>query len=370
MMNRQFKAVLMVLAISFLASAFVLASDGANVKVRVTANVANVRLKPALDSSVIGSAKKGQVFDVIQKIGDWFQVNLPPDAQGIVLSGYINQIVVEELSGEAEVKKKEAVKPEPKPVTPQKPTPKPKPTAPLVRPQPKRPAAEAPAYKKVYIRVGGGYALKTDYYENITNFNYYYEDGATIEEYYDINAKGVAVDAGIGFFFTKNIAVEASVAPASGKTMGSFYTAVPHPFYFSNFRENEWTKADLKYSALELNLNAIYSVPVMRGMSLYLGGGGTYFMGVQVESMKAANWSNGAYPYFELAVNPQYANYKANCFGFNGVAGVDYFLTGNVAVNMNVRYSMGNAKIDLEEGAQATLKPGGLKATLGIKYAF
>jgi len=366
MMKKQIKAAVMVLAVSFLTSTVALASDGANVKVRVTASVANVRLKPALDSSVIGSAKMGQVFDVIQKTGDWYQINLPPDAQGIVLSGYINKIVVEELPGEAAVTKKEEVKPEPKAVTPQKP----RPTAPVVRPQPRTAPMKEPAFKKIYVRVGGGYALKTDYYENITNFNYYYEDGATIEEYYDINAKGVAIDAGVGFFFTKNIALEASVAPASGKTTGSFYAAVPHPFYFNTFRETEWTNASLKYSALELSLNAIFSVPVMRGLSVYLGGGGTYFMGVQIKSLKTANWSNGAYPYLEIAVNPEYANYKANCFGFNGVGGADYYLTNNIGVNLNVRYSLGSAKVNLEEGAQATLKPGGLKATLGIKYAF
>ena len=355
-----------VLVLLFLTATWALASDGAKMKIRVTANAANIRLKPALDSSVIGTARIGQVFDVIQKTGDWYQVNLPPDAQGIVLSGFINKIVVEELAGNEAVIKKEELQPEPKPVTPAKT----KVAPPVSRPPQRIVPVEAPAFKKFYVRVGGGYGMKTDSYENNRTFNYYFEDGGVIDEAYDISAKGVAIDAGFGFFFTKNIAVEASVAPASGKTTGSFYAAVPHPLYFGNIRETEWTNNNLKYSALEVNLNAIFSLPVMRNLNVYLGGGGTYFIGVQIESLKSANWSEKGYPFFEIGVNPEYVNYKANCFGFNGVGGADFFLTNNIGVNLNVRYSMGTAKINLEEGAQAALKPGGLKATLGIKYAF
>ena len=349
----------------FLTMTLAFASPGAKLKIRITANMANVRFKPALDSSVIGTAKMGQVFDVVQKTGDWYQVNLPPDEKGIVLSGYINKIVVEEMSGDEAVTKKEEPKPEAKPAAP----PKPKVTPPVSRP-PQRAYGEKPAFKKFYIRVGGGYGMKKDSYENNITFNAYYEEGGTIEEAYNIDTKGVAIDAGVGFFFTKNIGIEASVVPASGKTTGTFYAAVPHPLYFNNLRETEWTNSNLKYSALELNLDAIFYLPVMKNLYAYLGGGGTYFLGVQVESLKAANWSETGYPFFEIAVNPEYANYKANCFGFNGVAGADYFLTNNIGVNLNVRYSTGTAKINLEEGAQATLKPGGLKATLGLKYAF
>ncbi|MBM3285103.1 MAG: SH3 domain-containing protein, partial [Candidatus Aminicenantes bacterium] len=70
---------------------------GADLKIKVIVRSANIRLKPSLDSPVIGKGLSGQVFTVIKKIGEWYSINLPPDKEGIVLSGFVHQSVVQEM---------------------------------------------------------------------------------------------------------------------------------------------------------------------------------------------------------------------------------------------------------------------------------
>lgn len=342
-------------------------ADADGLRIRVVVNTANIRLKPNLESQVIGVAKKAQVFEVVQQTGDWYLVNLPADAQGIILSGYIHKSVVEELGAEAvKPRKAEPMKEEPKP-EPRTTVPDKQKAAPPQPPQARAPIAPT-AYKKFFVRIGGGYGTKKMSYDKAWSFGMYHENGQ-VEETYAIDSSGTAVDGGVGFFFMRNIGVEASVAPASGKTNGGFYAAFPHPFYFNLLREKEWTNENLKYSAMEVNLNLILRFDVFSKLSVYLGGGGTYFTDIKIDSLKVVNWNESGYPYFSLNVSPEYATYTQNTFGFNASGGFDFFFTESIGLNINVRYSQGEAKFDVE-GMEITIQPGGVKATAGIKFAF
>ena len=72
-------------------------SYGAELKIIVKVNSANVRLKPALDSPVVGKARMGLILDIREKLEDWYLVELPPDGNGTSVRGYIHQSVVEEF---------------------------------------------------------------------------------------------------------------------------------------------------------------------------------------------------------------------------------------------------------------------------------
>ena len=148
--------------------------------------------------------------------------------------------------------------------------------------------------------------------------------------------------------FTPSLGVELSFTPASGKSGGTFAAAFPHPFYFDLPREKSWTHDGLKYSASELDLDALYAFPLTRRIGLYLCAGGTYFLGVKIESLQSLNWSETSYPYIDLNVIPDYAGYSASTFGFNGGGGLDYRFTEGMAVNLNARYSSASVKIKIE----------------------
>ncbi len=339
-------------------TAFVLAAD---LRIEVTVRSANVRLKPALDSPVVYSAPIGLVLRAGEKAGEWYLVDLPADASGPAVRGYIHESVVREVS---------AAGPAPKAAV----EPKPAPARTAVKPKPKPSAVKkastrgAASRKKIYVRLGAGYASKSFDYDNSRTFPMYGETGSASERY-SVDASGMSFDAGVGFMFTPSFGVELSFTPASGKSKGTFAADFPHPFYFDLMRVKEWTNDGLKYSASELNLDVLYAIPATRRIGLYVGAGGTYFMGVKIESLQSLNWTETGYPYFDLNVSPAYASSSASTFGFNAVGGMDYRLSEGFAVNLNARYSSGTAKIKIE-GNEISIPAGGLRATAGIKFAF
>jgi len=334
-------------------------SYGADLKVVVKVKSANVRLKPAMDSPVVGNAQMGLILDVREKLENWYLVEFQPDGKGMAVRGYIHKSVVQEFDDRApEAKAEPAV------------TPRPPKRAPVLRPAKAKKPAEAAGLsrKKIYIRLGGGYATKSFSYDNSWSFDMYQESGQASEKY-SVNASGAAFDVGLGFMFTPSVGVEVSFVPASGKSDGTFSASFPHPFYFGLPREKAWTNGGLKYSASELNLGLVYAFPLSSKIGLYLTAGGTYFIGVKVESLKVINWTETGYPYMDLNITPQYASYTGNAFGFNGGGGLDYRLSDSLAVNLNARFSSGSAKIKVES-KEVTVPAGGIRATAGIKVGF
>lgn len=84
---------IVVLAVFLFGAASSAFSD--DLKVRVTASKANIRLKPDTQSVIVAGVPLGAVLDVIRKEGDWYYVKLPPDEKGIVVTGFLHQSTVE-----------------------------------------------------------------------------------------------------------------------------------------------------------------------------------------------------------------------------------------------------------------------------------
>lgn len=222
--------------------------------------------------------------------------------------------------------------------------------------------------KKYFIRLGGGYGVKSFSYGNSRSFDMYGESGQ-LSEKYSVKASGAAFDIGLGFMLTPTIGAELSFIPAWGKSKGTFSASFPHPYHANYPRSKKWTSNGLKYSAYEINLNLIYGFPVSSGFGLYLTAGGTCFLGVRIESLKVIDWTETGYPYMNLKITPRYTTYSGNAFGFNGGGGLDYQLSDSIAVNLNARFSSGSAKIKMEAN-EIKIPAGGIRATAGIKIGF
>jgi len=184
----------------------------------------------------------------------------------------------------------------------------------------------------------------------------------------------LAFELGAGFFFIKYLGLELSFAPGSGESTGDFKVSFPHPLYFDEFRETEETDVSLKYGASELNMNLIIRYPGLNNLHVYASVGGTYFLGLKVESLETFTWSETSYPYDSMNVSFETKEFSKSSFGFNLGGGIDFYLMDRIAINLNLRYSMGSVTIKLEkeglaEAAEFTIKPGGIRALLGVKFA-
>ena len=66
-------------------------------KIQVLLEKTNIRAEPNFISEIIHQVQLGISLQAVGKSGEWYLVNLPPDEEGIVISGYIHQSFVQEI---------------------------------------------------------------------------------------------------------------------------------------------------------------------------------------------------------------------------------------------------------------------------------
>jgi len=145
-------------------------------KIKVTAEIANIRVKPFIGSNIIRQFPEGTILEAERKEGEWFLVKLEPDETGVV-SGYVHEsfvMALEEIPAETKAPAVEKVTPpETPPVAPPivektPPVEEKKPKAETVERIPEKPAvyeatkeilAEAEQEKPMFISLWGGGGL-------------------------------------------------------------------------------------------------------------------------------------------------------------------------------------------------------------------
>jgi hypothetical protein len=66
-------------------------------KIQVLLEKTNIRAEPNFTSEVIHQVQLGISLRAVGKAGEWYLVNLPPDEEGLIISGYIHQSFVQEI---------------------------------------------------------------------------------------------------------------------------------------------------------------------------------------------------------------------------------------------------------------------------------
>jgi len=88
------KKTLVSLLVVFLFLAFAAVSEAAVIKVKV--QTANIRQQPDAQSAVVSRAAMGAMFEIVKKMGNWYEITAA-DPTGKAVTGYINADVVEEI---------------------------------------------------------------------------------------------------------------------------------------------------------------------------------------------------------------------------------------------------------------------------------
>lgn len=66
-------------------------------QIQVLLEKTNIRAEPDFTSEVILQVQLGISLRAVGKAGEWYLVNLPPDEEGLIISGYIHQSFVQEI---------------------------------------------------------------------------------------------------------------------------------------------------------------------------------------------------------------------------------------------------------------------------------
>lgn len=79
------------------------------IKIRVIKQGAVLKLKPNEESLTIKKLPVGALLNSLESIGEWIKIKLPPDKDGIVITGYIHNSFWLSLSQANQNRKREVV---------------------------------------------------------------------------------------------------------------------------------------------------------------------------------------------------------------------------------------------------------------------
>lgn len=196
----------------FISTGFVPLLGLQDTEITVVAEEAPVRLEPTADAPVMETLFKGDKVTAKKKIGEWYEIELPPDEQGYVRLGYIHQQLVESSGGGGHFK---AEKPEYKFDKPQK-----APESSNVQASPPRRAAKS---NRLYVNGSSGFGL--GFSKVLVAYRYNIEGEKTGE----INIQpggGLSFQAGIGYRLMDELRFELGIGyqfSGDSASNGSYY---------------------------------------------------------------------------------------------------------------------------------------------------
>ncbi|MCJ7581470.1 MAG: SH3 domain-containing protein [Candidatus Aminicenantes bacterium] len=113
----------------------------AKIKLKVVADLANIRVQPAIDSPIIRQIEKNEILEALDQQGDWFRVIFLKDS-GEATTGYVHESLVTVTERAPEKVLQKVIKPIEEETPKKKTTPPPKETP--VKPSVKKPEIQTP----------------------------------------------------------------------------------------------------------------------------------------------------------------------------------------------------------------------------------
>jgi len=316
----------------------------ANLKVKVTAQKANVRATADVSGQVVRQVSAGMVFDVIEKSGAWYKVHLPAEGVNPDQKGYINESVVTELGAEV---------------------PAPRQT----RAQAKKPVESRPLelkkLKRLSLRVSYFMGFTTETLTSTYTPTIYHEQASFVTAYEA--KKGNSIDAALGYKFSSALGVEVGGSIASRDVAAAMTAAVPNPLLFGNPRQASGS-AGYKLKETDLYLNLLYTLE-MKSLAIDLFVGPCYVMS---ETTVVTGYTlTDAYPYTQVSVAYASQAVKKNVIGFNAGIAAGYYFGNTVGLVLSARFISAKAKFETATDVPGIeYKLGGLQAGVGLKIKF
>lgn len=316
----------------------------ANLKIKIKVQKANVRSTPDVSSPIVRQVPAGMVFDVIEKRGVWYKVQLPADGVNPARKGFIHSSVVTELGEKISAPAK-------------------------VQSQSKKTVKSRPVEIKKFKR----YSLRGSYFMGFTaetlTSNYtptIYREQASFVTAYEAK-KGNMIDAALGYKFSPAFGVEVGASIASRDVAAAMTAAVPHPLHFGNPRQASGN-AGYELKETDLYLNLVYSFD-MKILAIDLFAGPCYVMS---ETTVVTGYTvTDSYPYTQVNVTYGSQVVKKNVFGFDAGIAVGYYFGDTVGLVVSSRFISAKAKFDTATDVPGVeYKLGGLQAGVGLKIKF
>ena len=248
------KTLKLLLAIMVMA---VLVLPAANLKVKVKVQMANVRATPDVSGQIVRQVSAGMMFDVIEKSGVWYKVQLPAEGVKPAQTGFIHGSTLTELGEEVAAPRRQ----KPGQAAGRKTGPSPGPV-------------EVKKFKRLSLR--GSYFMGFSAETPTSTYTpTIYHEQASFVTAYDAK-KGNTIDVALGYKLSPALGVEAGGSITSRDVAAAITAAVPHPLLFGNPRQATGS-AGYELKETDLYINLMYTLE-MGSLAIDLSAGPCYVL--------------------------------------------------------------------------------------------
>jgi hypothetical protein len=183
------------------------------------------------------------------------------------------------------------------------------------------------------------------------------------------NARWTTIDFGGGVRVWKSVGAGATYTRLGYTEDVTVAALVPNPVLFNQTRAAS-KLTPLQRNETALHLHGLYVIPVTPRIDVMVAGGPS-LISLSQDLVSGLELSEGAEPYVTVAVgNVQTVTRTERILGFNGSAGVTYFVTPLVGVGGTIRYSSGSVAMEQADGRSIDLSRAGFQVSFGARVRF
>jgi opacity protein-like surface antigen len=326
--------------------------------IRVITERAIIWSTPTGVAVVLNQVPRDTVLMEARRVGDWFEVELPPGSSGADVPvapgsrprvGYIRAFQV----------RVEAVAPVTRPAPP---------TAPAQAQGAQRPLPRA-REKTAFLNIGGGYQLgSADLTRHLVAFKDTYAEEGSIDADYG-QGSGFVFDIVGGGRVAGHVSVGFGISYARHDEAATVDARVPHPFVFQTLRNATFTTASLSGQELVLHIPILWTQSFRSATRVTVFGGPSIFRVTQ--NFVTEVTLNEVYPYESVTIaDTTQSEINDNAFGYHVGAGVTQFFGATVGAGVDVRYSRASLDFAGDDNATTTARAGGFQVTGGVRFRF
>lgn len=218
-----------------------------------------------------------------------------------------------------------------------------------------------------YIEVDGGAQASSSDFSSTVPFTLHGED-ATFDATYTI--KTGAIFAGrAGVRIWKNLAAGVGVTFFSKSGEAQIKGRLPHPFFFSKFREVTGTASGLTREEIAVSPEVSWLVVLSKKMDMMLFAGPAFFTLKQNLATKLQ--FTEVYPFDTATFTGVESNtVSQSVVGFTAGADVSYLFSKSFGIGGTIRFARASAQLSPAGGPKASINPGGVQAGVGLRLRF
>jgi hypothetical protein len=218
-----------------------------------------------------------------------------------------------------------------------------------------------------FVTVAGGLQLSSRSVEESGTFTLYDEPGSFTGSR-PIN-KGLFFEISGGVHVTGKFSVGAAFSRFAKPSDVEFTAKVPHPLFFDTPRTATLNVTSLGHTETAIHIQAIYMVMERNKLDVSVVGGPS-LMTVSDDTVAAIAATETGSPYTALSLAATFGSASKRGVGVNAGVNANYNLTAAVAASVIVRYTYASMDMAGTGGVSHTVKAGGPRIGIGLRYRF